>query len=265
MFLSKTIKATVRQILSQARMLWSGDFVLIYQMGKVGSTALERNLPNAMHFHTLYNNPHCPFRARLKWGWLGTNIILPIAYLLKRLSIRRNRRVRIITLVRHPIARARSVFFQELPYWLVLYANKRGLDERQEGDSVLRSAFTEVFNIEYYDRWFDHELKRFTGIDVFAQEFDAESGCVVLKKGRYEVLVVQYEKLAIAQPHIESFVGKQLDMTRENVSTNKWYGPIMQKFTEDDIADLPECRRLLESRTSRYFGYTTDAEDSSGQ
>lgn len=255
MFLFKTIKSTARQIADQSKALRRDDCVLIYQMGKVGSTALERNLPNAIHFHTLYNNPHCPFRARLKWGWFGTKVILPLAYLARRFTIRRNRRVRIITLVRHPIARARSVFFQELPYWLVLNANRRGLDERQEGTDVLREAFTEVFNINYYDRWFDHELKRFTGIDVFESEFDTTSGCALLVNGRYEVLVVQYEKLAEAQPRIEAFVGKELDLTPENVSTNKWYGPILQDFTEEEIATLREGQELLASRTARHFGY----------
>lgn len=261
MFLIRTVKATTRQLYSQVQKLTSGDFVLIYQMGKVGSTALERTVHNALHFHTLYNNPHCRFRARLKWGWLGTRFFLPVGYFLKRFLIRRSKRIRIVTLVRHPIARARSVFFQELPYWLVLYSSRRGLDERQEGASLLTEAFREVFNIDYYDRWFDEELKRFTGIDVFDHKFDAENGCVLLQDGKYEVLVVQYEKLAVAQPHIEAFIGQELDLTRENVSTNKWYGPIMKNFTEEDIARLPECRQLLESRTSTFFGYSvvTDA------
>ena len=153
------------------------------------------------------------------------------------------------------------MFFQELPYWLVLNANRRGLDERQEGTAVLREAFTQVFNIDYYDRWFDQELKRFTGIDVFEHEFDAASGCILLQDGKYEVLVVQYEKLAEAQPHIEAFVGKKLDLTPENVSTNKWYGPILQDFKEDDIAALPEGEKLLASRTARFFGYAADSAD----
>ena len=261
MFLVSTIKATAQQTAAQLKALGQGDFVLIYQMGKVGSTALERTLPNALHFHTLYNNPHCRFRARLKWGWFGTRIILPIAYFLKRLAICRSPTIRIVTLVRHPVARARSVFFQELPYWLVLYFNKLGLDERQEGASVLEDAFKQEFNIDYYDRWFDDELKRFTGIDVFEHSFDPDEGCLLLKKGKYEVLVVQYEKLAAVKTQIEDFTGAELDLTRENVSTNKWYGPILQSLTEEQLAKAPECKQLLQSKTSRFFGYSDEADN----
>lgn len=244
-------------------MLVRGDFILIYQMGKVGSTALERTLSNALHFHTLYNRPHCEFRARLKWGWFGTRVIMPVAYFCKRLAIRSSRKVRIITLVRHPLARARSVFFQELPYWLVLYFNKRGLDERQEGAFVLDEAFGREFNIDYYDSWFDAELKRFSGIDVFEQEFDTDKGCALLKRGKYEVLLIQYEKLADVQEQIESFAGQKIDLTRENVSTNKWYGPILQGYTEEHIAQLEACEQLLKSRTSRFFGYSTKNDGNS--
>lgn len=263
MFFFKTVKATTRQLLAQLKMLVRGDFILIYQMGKVGSTALERTLSNSLHFHTLYNRPHCEFRARLKWGWFGTRILMPIAYFCKRLAIRRGRKVKIITLVRDPVARARSVFFQELPYWLVLYFNKRGLDERQEGVFVLDEAFGQEFNIDYYDSWFDEELKRFTGIDVFEQEFDADQGYALLTRGKYEVLLIQYEKLSEVQEQIESFAGQAIDLTRENVSTNKWYGPILRNFTEEHIAQLPGCEQLSESRTSRYFGYSANNDGSS--
>ncbi|MCV5836652.1 putative capsular polysaccharide synthesis family protein, partial [Escherichia coli] len=81
--------------------------------------------------------------------------------------LKRNQDVRIISLVREPIGRNISMFFQSLPFWM---AEKYLNDDsaiRSERPQLLQEAFEEHMNHHYPLEWFDNEIKTLTGIDVF--------------------------------------------------------------------------------------------------
>ena len=99
--------------------------IFIYQMGKVGSTSLEESIENSVHMHTLYSNSECWVREAQLWGLLSPlqKIKRYVGSKLDRMIIRSNNEVKIITLVRDPVARDVSMFFQRLPYWYTHYLN----------------------------------------------------------------------------------------------------------------------------------------------
>ncbi len=94
-----------------------------------------------------------------------------IKRLLKRLimsrMLKRKKQVRIISLVREPIGRNISMFFQSLPFWMAAKYLNDDSAVRSERSQLLHEAFEEHVNHQYPLEWFDNEIKPLTGIDVF--------------------------------------------------------------------------------------------------
>ena len=108
--------------------------VLIYQMGKVGSSALEKSIPNSIHLHDLMSiqasKQISPVRAQLH-----KPVTNQVKRVLKRTimchMLKRKQQVRIISLVREPVGRNISMFLQSLPFWMA--------DKYLKDDSAVRS------------------------------------------------------------------------------------------------------------------------------
>lgn len=95
----------------------NSENIIIYQMGKVGSTSLEKSLPNSFHTHTLYAKEPNP----LSTSFYKSSFVLKTRYFLIRNLIKRRRKIKIISVVRHPLERNFSMFFHDLPEWLVTH------------------------------------------------------------------------------------------------------------------------------------------------
>lgn len=227
--------------------------VLIYQMGKVGSTALQEAIPGALHLHSLYGHDVCPPRyarmvaSPLSRAGRGTSRAI------RRLALARRPQVRIITFVRDPLERNISMFFQNLAHWLALDDVRHVRDTRVEWEALIADAFERSFNHEYALDWFDRELKRLTGIDVFARPFDTDQAAAVFERGRYRVLLVRYERLREATAQIADFVGTGIELGRVNRGERKWYGTLYADFKRDYQAPPELLQRLYGSRYARHF------------
>lgn len=229
------------------------DRVLIYQMGKVGSTALQEAIPGALHLHSLYGNDVCPPRY-------GRMVASPLSKTgrgtsraIRRLALARRPEVRIITFVRDPLERNISMFFQNLAHWLALDDVRHVRDTRVEWNALIADAFERSFNHEYALDWFDRELKRLTGIDVFARPFDGDQAAAVFERGRYQVLLVRYERLQEATAQIADFVGADIELGRINRGERKWYGALYAEFKRDYQAPPELMQRLYGNRYARHF------------
>lgn len=227
------------------------ETVLIYQMGKVGSTSLELALSDVNHFHTLYDNPPCYIHRERRSRF--RHFLKMMGSALKRLLIRRRKRVKIVSLVREPYGRNVSMFFQDLPYWMIKYQEINRYDSREEGLGFLFDTFNEVYDHRYFDSWFDRELKRLTGIDIFTHPFDRERGCQVICQGRYEVMLIKLEKMASLQSEIEAFVGYPFEMRQSNVGEQKWYACLYREFRERYTPANAYLEGLYDTRTVRHF------------
>lgn len=239
--------------------------ILIYQMGKVGSSALKRSIPGALHIHNIVRKKPedyiSPVRAKFeyrgikKWKrWLKLWRL--------HLKIRSSKQVKIITLVREPVGRDISMFFQALPFWLAEAYIVDGLS-KQEGAEVLRSAFYRRVNHAYALNWFDVELKVLTGIDVFSTEFDPEKGFMHYKNKQFQVLLVRHDKLecpAVLR-QLSDFVGSSVTLGSANSSAIKWYAPIRSIFLDSLALDEQYLERMLSSKLTRHFFTKDEIED----
>lgn len=244
----------------------SPDAVLVYQMGKVGSTALETALPNAIHFHNLYRlaasdvyvpiaTPNLVEKAKRKSGRI-----------LKRSLVRRYSSRKIVCYVRQPADRNISMFFQDLPGYLVKaehgfprgFATRLTANRDDTGIDHLVNVFRQCFDHRSPDKWFDQELRRLTGIDVFSHPFDHAKGFAAISEGGWHVFIGRIESLSEHIGDLEGFLGHELALTARNVASEKWYGCVYKQFVQ--ALDVAAYRAQLQGlRVAEHF-YEAPAE-----
>jgi hypothetical protein len=202
--------------------------ILIYQMGKVGSTSLETAIPGSIHTHTLYDE-----RTLKKIdGWFS-QMKKAIGFYVKRVAIRKREKIKIISLIREPLARDMSMFFQLLPTLLHSHVNETGYDARDEGLGLLIDTFEQTYDYQYALRWFDAELKRFSGVDVYSHDYSPEVGFMTVINGKYEVLVIEMNKIQDLTSVIEDFCDQSVVINSANRGGRKWYGSVYKDFKND--------------------------------
>lgn len=182
------------------RTLHQEDPVLVFQMGKVGSSsvayALEQlGIRPVHHLHTLspegIDHAIASQRASISPG-LSQHLVL--SRLLQKKLDGMRRPIRIVTLTREPISRVVSFVFQD---W------KKKLPEMNAAGEVdldlARKRIIEVLSGDNGNadpgKWFDQEIRGCFGIDVFEQPYDYDRGYAILQNSNAKVLLIRMEDL----------------------------------------------------------------------
>lgn len=227
-------------------------------MGKVGSTAIEetllaRGLP-VRHLHSIGGDMSDQFRLRRSGRSLTARGRRAVEGMVQDLLLRiPNRRIKVITLVREPLGRNISAFFQVLRK--VLWDNPR-FDTRSDDSScqLLIDAFMRQTNHEVPACWFDREIRLHLGIDVYQHPFDREHGYTIIRKGHVDLMVVRVEDLDRCESAIAEFVGlPDLRLHQANRGGMKWYAPLYQNFLRHFIPNEALLDQLYNSRYMKHF------------
>jgi len=226
--------------------------VIVYQMAKVGSSAVvealhARGLP-VFHVHRM-NREHLE-RMRAERAALGWFIppVPPHDRLGLRLRdgvVARGRPAKVITLVRDPIARNLSSYFEHLDaIWNrpAAYASVP-IDELHRG-------FVERFRHDEPLTWFDDELRAVFGIDVYAHPFPA-SGHLRVE----DLLIVKSELDDAAKcVAIGDFLGiRDLSLHAVNVTERKAKGEVYRQFISTLRLAPAYVEHMLDARYTRHF------------
>jgi len=246
------------------------NFVLIYQMGKVGSRTIAKSTEKLGYTvwapHTMsgdlneklfkqYKNPKClDFNGRFKLfiKRIKQKIIIRI------LKTRKN--LKIITIVREPISRNISMYFQNIHIPLMEIAKKN--DVRLPNNSNLTrliKEFRSKFNHFHGINWFDNEFKNYFDIDVYKYDFDKKLGYGVIKKQNIEVLILKLEKLSkIGEEAIRDFLGvDKFIINNTNISDEKWYAVVYNDFKQQIVFNKDFLKDIYTSKYMKHF-YTKD-------
>lgn len=191
------------QAVAKGRVQWAqrgdGPPILLYQMGKVGSTALVKALENAglkdrtirPHLLTRYvDNQIATFRDKGK---------VPPVFLYVWRALREEIQsgewpfCKIITMVRDPLARQLSNLFQN-PHQYPEILTPDGQVDVLKAEAFVQANVANPDFYRYVDTWFDSELKAFFDVDAFAHPFPA-AGNQVLRGEKCDVIVVRCEDL----------------------------------------------------------------------
>ena len=226
--------------------------IIVYQMGKVGSSTIFRNLESQLqqpvfHVHHLARQRAEIIISRTQSLEKSQDSLNKLKKIRKVIAEkpRAGEPLKIITATRDPIARNISAYFQNLG--TKFFSDLDWLEE----------DFISNYPHSVPLRWFDVELKSVTGIDVFEEEFPINQGWQILKHDGVKVLILRQENLArtIKSGVIQEFLGAgDINLTESfNRSNAKEYSKRYAEFKEK--VRIPEglLDSLLASKYAEHF------------
>ncbi|QEY32769.1 hypothetical protein EVJ50_11560 [Synechococcus sp. RSCCF101] len=235
------------------------ELVLVYQLGKVGSSTvaatLRARLTNSLVVQAHYLSEAFKQRAAGKapYTWALRQI--------ERVERFRSRHpdspVRIITLVREPISRDLSNLFQNPQIYL------------GEGRELADASVDELIQLclkrerhDYTLGWFDSEFKPYTGIDVYEHPFDTQRGYSSIHTAGTDVLIIRMETLdQCCRPALADFLGVDVgDLIQTNITAEKPHAELARQVREQISYPRPMLRKLYASKYAKHF-YGDQTED----
>lgn len=156
--------------------------IFVYQMGKVGSSAVVASLRYAGVKENIY------YAHWLHHGFPEAEFAVINPKLAKR--VKEGKGLDVITMVREPVARNLSAF----------YATSK--DPTKEN-------FINNYNIYYPDEWIKNELYTL-GIDIYSYPFNYNKGYKIYKGARHRILAIRLEDAnRVFEESIRKFLGIQ--------------------------------------------------------
>lgn len=213
--------------------------ILVYQMGKVGSVAIQVSL-RQKGFHTL----HAHYMWLGKHGEYDTSKPDLIEEIFKK-----DHRWPVISLVREPISRNISAFFQRIEQYYKPYKNYKYSKD-------LVTAYLNNYPHFWPLVWFDIEFAPVFQIDVYSEKFDHDKGYHIYHGEYADLLVLRTENIndSLTQA-IEEFTGiRGIKPALSNYTTNR--RGIAQIYTDfKESADFPKQYTdwMYNSRYAKHF------------
>ncbi len=183
--------------------------VYILQMGRVGSVSVVTAITQAYQeiqsdtpvYHSHYISIYEKVTERARQDLENPNLALADIERIDRVvrenlltQLKNNRPIKIISLVRDPVARNVSTFFFAFPQFVPDWKEKEA--QNLLPASTLNTIFESKRQfIQTALNWFDEQIKDTLGLDVYAVPFDTARGWQVYKKGQVELLLLRMEDL----------------------------------------------------------------------
>jgi hypothetical protein len=164
-------------------------------------------------------------------------------------------------MVREPISKNISQFFQnvQVSYPEFGYSDKSKTLSEEDLINELIDFFIKNFIHDDPLVWFDVELKQFTDIDVFQENFPHEKGYKIYENEHFRVLIIRLENLthSIAEA-MSRFMGiEDFILINENVSGEKEYAELYQKVKRKIRLPDKYIDKMYSSKMARHF-YTAN-------
>ncbi len=250
--------------------------LLVFQMGKVGSSSmvgsLAANLPKHKVFQIHFLSDDWITRvvdqyreaSRLTGRPSIDDHVLASRYLARRFKRRRSgERLNVISLVRDPVERNISTFFQAFPVYM---ANVRTIDDVDGVRGIQTDELVRLFQEDFgEDRhavptvWFQTHLQPAFGIDVFATPFNHDKHYQIIENERARVLLLRAEDLDTSLiPAVREFMGVELpSVAHRNRAEDKGYAGTYRAFKDDLRLDESYVDDLYSTPFMRHF-YTPE-------
>lgn len=268
--------------------LFAATPILIYQMGRGGSSSLRNSLMRCQapqttlifHFHDFIpirkmdpdalpieeayrpamreeiqhaRRVYAGFPRQQKVNWFFRENFYAAS--LYRNVIRRHRRAKIITLVREPIGTNISMYFQVLSRYTGF-----AYQESQFTTLQLIDIFRSKYNFTRPLTWFDVEMKPAIGIDVYQYPFSPQEGYSIIQAGNLELLILKAETPdSLKERVIAEFVGlDRFELLRSNVSDKKKYARQYLEFKNTIRFPASFVDGMYSSRFAKHFYSETE-------
>ena len=242
--------------------------LLVYQMGKLGSRSVYEALLPLRHSYSLYHvhmldqelidAAQRAYQQAFKVRPVIPDHLIASMHLLRDLAAGQpNGRWKVVTVVREPVARNVSSFFQDLE----LQHPDFPLTEKREllSTEQLVSELIELFLADHDHleplEWCDTELRDVLGIDVYAAPFPYQRGWEIYQSPLADVLLLRLEDLRTAMPQaiLSFFDGFETSVPVANAAADKSYSKLYSEFTEKLQLPKSYLDLMYQSRFARHF------------
>jgi hypothetical protein len=239
--------------------------ILIYQMGKVGSTSLYKTLKRSATRYPVFHIHWFSKKGLGRADRINATALDPIFDMhLRRCKLLRAcydegkiGKCKIISLVREPIAREVSNLFQDIHIF-----HPQLLDS--DGKFKLEAALAEVKHkieqktkdVRYCLSWFDEEFKEALQINIYDYPFDKDAGYRIIKCGRYDILLLKLERLSSCfHKAMSDFLGLRVQrhVIMANTSDKKKHLFAKQALQMNLKLDLNTCKNIYSEPYVRHF------------
>ena len=229
------------------------NLVLVYQMGKVASASIHQSLlqtnVNVIRLHRMNpRNIKAVKQEHLlrKAAPLDESLGLYVYEHLKKSK----KPAKIISLIREPVGRNISAYFQNLDSFEQL----RNAHSHLEVDELMNHFF-EKYNHDVPLNWFDIEMKTTTGIDVFNYEFPKDKGFRTIHCEPYDLLLMRYD---LTDDMKADLISNFLDLTsfaiiRKNEGMSKSYAKEYKELLSKIKVPAAYVERMLASKYVHHF------------
>lgn len=221
------------------------DPILIYSMGKVGSSTMYNSLRaldlDVPVYHLHYMNHLDEMEALIRRTRPHPQQALKghakARAFVEEFKSSKWQRWNVITLVRTPVRRNVSAFFEGIKGYF-----PNAAQDFETGALTLdevRRTFLEQFDHQAPRFWFDSQVKPILGIDVFAKPFPRERGYDILETPRVRLLLLRLEDLARCAPQAmrDFFALEHFSLQKANDGENKTYAEMYRAFVKN--VELP--------------------------
>ncbi|MEM9412604.1 MAG: putative capsular polysaccharide synthesis family protein [Planctomycetota bacterium] len=212
--------------------------VFIFQMGKVGSTSIYKSLLDSsysgaiFHGHT-FDRFHSDDRIRKLHSHFSST----------------RTKLKIITLIREPVTRNISAFFQNFKR-----DTGKSFADFRKSPAELKRIFMKNYPHEVPLIWFDQHLKPNFGIDVYQAPFPTEKGYQIFSSENVDVLLMKHDLTnEIKENLIREFTEiDEFKIRSHNTSSTKEYAEYYQAMQKLKLP-LEHLYYLASSKYMQHF------------
>lgn len=238
------------------------DPILVYQMGKVGSSTIHNTLVShglgarTFHIHFLSADIAIHKKFLKKHNILPYHEYIYFGEVFRKHILKNNfRNIKVISLVREPIGLIVSNLFENS------YQVKEILDD--EGNIIVEKA-KEYLDRElkkddifrFFDEWFDREIKAVFDLDVFSRPFDKDLGFHMYPVRNGELLIMRTDVISDRGPALlKEFLGleEMPVIQKTNVREMSSEAASYKELTDQLSIKEEVCRRIYQRPLARHF------------
>jgi hypothetical protein len=222
--------------------------IVVYQMGKVGSRTIIDSLEalgmDGPIFHIHYLIDESKISASHKSSFRLRDVLFKNCK-----ECVHQKKWKLISLTREPIARNISAFFQNIDLWMPSF--KCEPSKTNELIKIFLEKYPHTVPLE----WFDKEMNAAFDIDVFAHHFPQNKGYQIYYGEKADLLVIKLEELNFcAEEAFKKFFGlDSFKLANANIARKKEYYETYRNFTKLVKFDHEYLNMMYNSKYMKHF------------
>lgn len=228
--------------------------ILVFTMAKVGSLSVYSSLQKyhdktSFHVHSLDEKEELKHIENCKQRRVFPGSRTPV-FLINARIIQIERPYKIISLIRNPIERNLSAFFDAFEFHLgISPSNYTGTLES------LENAFHEKVDHNYAVQWFEKQFFEGTGIDIYANTFDTKTKWTRYRNTNPQILLLRSD---LPDPEKETAISQfcglsDFNLHNVNVTSRKKEAGLYKQFKEHIRFSNAYLESQLETPYMRHF------------